>query len=667
MVGSTNHAVATTGQLFGLSSGRSRPESIEISITTHNTRTTNDPSEPPTRDNQATSSLIPLPLNVDNAKQGKVTDIYFSPLPVTGSKAELSDPIPTSTQEESEEVTPTQETFDAEVKRPRRPRSEVKKEKMTLGPEHVDRLVRALADSAMVQQCFRGNGRRSSVIPPPPMSATPSLTSASTASTVSLRQFPTPPSSTHSKSPANKMSPIFPPASTKPLQVKIRGIAVTDPKTKGSPIRFVSKGYHNSLNVLHSGAQSFLNSPFGGQVESCIRIEQSPFDSKNTQSKVMLQVMSQVLDRWTGNTIYNVMAEIDVTDSFIDAALSELAAQSAIAGEDIEIRSTTPTTPTASTDTIDWCALADELEVSCQINSIIDKTAYLTSSPTHTNTSTCTARTTQLLTDLTRITAKHSDFLILQSKRRVSMPDAFDAWRMGIPWISASFESKIHDGSVNEDERRAFRERLIGDVAKRIAEMGKAELGPFATKVALDGKERRVFCVPVVDLERTGRESPAKMPSRKEELARSVEAVRRGNAARRQEEERLEAAELAHLQRLHDVEMRLENLESSIAAKQGRADALLYEQERIEAASEQDLWDQQQDDEFIQKCEDVQQELTKFSHLLSFTQMPIEDLRRAVGLEPETETSEREYGRQARPGGGKHLRGRKVRRCHSIN
>ncbi|KAK3683170.1 hypothetical protein LTR37_020483 [Vermiconidia calcicola] len=506
MVGSINHAVATTGQLFGLSSGRSRPESIEISITTHNTRTTNDPSEPPIRDDPATSSLIPLPLNVDNAKQGKVTEIYFSALPVTGSKAELSDPLPTPTQEESEEVTPTQETLDAEVKKPRRRRSEVKKEKMTLGPEHVDRLVRALAVSTMVQQCVRGNGRRSSVIPPPPMSATPSLTSVSTASTVSLRQFPTPPSSTHSKSPANKMSPIFPPASTKPLQVKFRGIAVTDPKTKGSPIRFVSKGYHNSLNVLHSGAQSFLNSPFGDQVESCIRIEQSPFDSKNAQSKVMLQVVSQVLDRWTGNTIHNLMAEIDVTGSFVDAALSELAAQSAIARKDIEI-SPTPTTPSASTDTIDWCALADELEVSCQVNSIIDKTAYLISSPTHTTTtSTCTSRTTQLLTDLTRIQQKHSDFLILQSKRLTSAPDAFDAWRMGIPWISASFESKIHDGSVGEDERRAFRERLIGDVAKRIAEMGKAELGPFATKVALDGRERRVFCVPVVDLERTGRE-----------------------------------------------------------------------------------------------------------------------------------------------------------------
>ncbi|KAK3683169.1 hypothetical protein LTR37_020482 [Vermiconidia calcicola] len=157
------------------------------------------------------------------------------------------------------------------------------------------------------------------------------------------------------------------------------------------------------------------------------------------------------------------------------------------------------------------------------------------------------------------------------------------------------------------------------------------------------------------------------MPSRKEELARNVEAVRRGNAARRQEEERLEAAELAHLQRLHDVEMRLENLESSIAAKQGRADALLYEQERLEAASEQDLWDQQHDDELIQKCEDVKQELGRFSHLLTFTQMPIEDLRRTVGLEPETQTTEQGGGTQAKPGGSKHLRARKVnRRCHSI-
>lgn len=463
-------------------------------------------------------------------------DIYFTPTEVTRSQIFLSSPkgSPTmpnegnrtfyqdgSQEDEGEEGSHTPR---ATLSRPPSaifvgapPLSPVpvaprrlKAQKLTISSKQLDQLVTALVKSRLVQKHVRKHWWDSEDIPDDETVvsytssvSTPTLTSASTLysrpndnfvngqyfsesgdAAVKARDFATLDSASYE----NKELPAPP----QDAEVPFGGVALADPKIHGSPIRYISRTYRLGANALSFGSCSFLNVLYGSDVECALRIE--PASALNKNCKVLLQCVNQVVDRKTGKRSYLLSAEIDVTSTFVAAALAELAQTTDLSHDQIEI-TTSPTSadratfPLASPD-IDWVALADELQTTAYTTETIDSAC--THSLPLLSLSTCTPETLSLLTSLDLIKDQHTDFLLL--KPSAYHPNGTPS-NIRIPWVS---QILYHDWYEKEEQfglseaAGKFQRGVVEAVAKR-AVRGKE----FEERVCWEEEMLGVRCVPL--------------------------------------------------------------------------------------------------------------------------------------------------------------------------
>ncbi|KAK4899848.1 hypothetical protein LTR49_027585 [Elasticomyces elasticus] len=236
-------------------------------------------------------------------------------------------------------VTPTQERYNderrwadaAKQQSTTRPDSdeptEPASEKLMLEPEHIDRLVSALAECPLLRVHVSRQWWN------PDVSDAASLLSASEET----------PSSTTSSSTQQEILeeefarnfPDHPKArrAPEPARTKFGGIARVDPKVHGTPIRFISRDYQLSTSTVKVGQCFFMNIPYGTTMHSKLRIE--PPSNRSINSRVMMQVLNHVLERKTGQKKFLLVTELDVTESFAKAALMELSAHAEMPLDDI--------------------------------------------------------------------------------------------------------------------------------------------------------------------------------------------------------------------------------------------------------------------------------------------------------------------------------------------
>lgn len=481
-----------------------------------------------------------LPSHKRNASNSSVSsrrgrqegDIYFTPTEVTRSQIFLSSPKGSPTMPDEADRTFYEEGEEEEGSHtPRatlsRPPSAIfvgapplspvpvaprrlKAQKLTISSKQLNQLVTALVKSRLVQKHVRKHWWESEDIPDDETVvsytssvSTPTLTSASTLYSrpnenfvngqyfpeagyagVKARDFATPDSTSHE----NKELPA-PPQNT---EIPFGGVALADPTIHGSPIRYISRTYRLGANALSFGSCSFLNVPYGSDVECTLRIE--PPSALNKNCKVLLQCVNQVVDRKTGKRSYLLSAEVDVTTTFIAAALAELALSTDLSHDQIEITSS-PTSaeqaafPLASPD-IDWVALADDLQDSAYTTETIDS-ACTHSFPSLTP-STSSPETLSLLSHLDELKNQHTDFLLLKP---VAFHPNGTPSNIRIPWVSQilyrDWYEKEEQYGLSEAAGQ-FQRGLVEAVAKRAVE-GRE----FEEEVSWGEEVLGVRCVPL--------------------------------------------------------------------------------------------------------------------------------------------------------------------------
>ncbi|KAK0272852.1 hypothetical protein LTR35_011731 [Friedmanniomyces endolithicus] len=454
----------------------------------------------------------------DSSRSGRnhqVSRIYFSPIDVNGSVVSFTDPYisePSPPPEEEHPLTPTQQRYDDELRRidaaeQPPPTSttthEAPKPRLMLKPEQVDRLVKALAECPLLhvhvsKQWWDAGDVSEATSEASGSDATPSLTGSSPSrSTLSSAQ--------HSQSlvPEQQQSPFlleddefareYPnhPRAKLATKQKFGGIAIVDPKVHGSPTRYVSKDYRLGATTVNVGQCTFLKLPYGTTVQSHLRIE--PASSRNSNCRVMLQVVNQVLERRSGHKTFLLAAELDVTESFTRAALMELAAHVDMSLDDIELLA--PGIKAMHRDEQpDWCALADELQTSCAITDAVEEAA---GSLARLAAETCTMQTLTLMSELERLKRRHQDFLVL---RPTGYHDNGVMSGIHIPWTSQHLDQLLFDAEPRHIRGEASKAaRLLRD---RVAVAVAAECGAakaFDSQVWWGDMMRLVHCVPLMD------------------------------------------------------------------------------------------------------------------------------------------------------------------------
>ncbi|CZT20137.1 uncharacterized protein RCC_05994 [Ramularia collo-cygni] len=424
-------------------------------------------------------------------------DIYFTPTDYTRSQIFLSSPVasPELPPEKAEDECLTPK---ASMSRPPSAiffgsdstpslRDEVKREKLSITPGQHDQLIIALAKSQLIQRHVRKQWWNSDDIPEDESTFSASLTSLTASNTVST---------THSRPNGNYLAdhrsrhPQDHPYAKRPLPsppVPFGGIALLDSRIHGSPVRYTSGDYRQGSQVVGIGSCTFLNLPYGTDVECTLRIEPaSPF---NDNCKVMLQAANQVVDRKTSKRAYLLAADVDVTDLFAKAALTELAEATGMTYDDIIIQKPPPVSSSEDTNSIDWCALADEMQNTADSVHLIDTAvqAFATLKPEN-----CAMRTLALMSELERIKDQHVDFLIIVPTKfhDNGMPS-----NMRMPWVSQRLYNDWYggkDGPGFTQTARAFQEGIVGHVARRA--IGRKK---FTVAVGWKGEDQVVHCVPL--------------------------------------------------------------------------------------------------------------------------------------------------------------------------
>jgi len=440
-------------------------------------------------------------------------DIFFSPIDVNKSQISLSDPI----EDPDEVLTLTQERYDEQLRADKGhddnqqmpkypPRSDKERdETILLTPTRVDRLVKALAECPLLH-CHVSRQWWDDVSDDATTSSeeTPSLTSDSGSDTLyshpnkNFCDSPRRPSVTQAIL-EEEFAQSFPnhPKAKHPTahaaaaarSTKFGGIALADPKVHGTPIRFITKNYRLGANVLKVGACSFLNIPYGTTVQSNLRIE--PPSSVSSNARVMLQVVNQVLERKTGRKTYLLSAELDVTESFTNAALTELSEFAGVSPDDIQVI-TPAEKPKHHGPDVDWCALANEFETSCAVTSTVEKAA---SSFAKLTTDTCSMKTLTLMSQLERLKVQHQDFLVARptGHHQNGMVSGIN-----MPWISQHLDAMLLDGDSSnargERSARVLRDRVVTAIAE-----GCGGDKPFDTRIWWGDQMRLVHCVPLME------------------------------------------------------------------------------------------------------------------------------------------------------------------------
>ena len=395
--------------------------------------------------------------------------------------------------------------------------AKTKKEKITVSAEQLDRLIFALANTPLVQTHLRKQwlegeedecekkgtpsllSLRAALRETEPSDSTPSLTNNSTASdnvsesssslysganTTFLGEVPT---TSPLGDEENSLASTEHPLTRNRPRARFGGIALCDPKVHGAPIRFVSKDYKKGANVLQVGQCSFLNVPYGASVDCILRIEPGDVANGGAACSVTVQVMAQVVERRKSRKVYLLVAEVDVTESLTKAVLVELARHTGMSLEDIDVVRPGPVRHDSFRESVDWCAIADELQVSWSTNETIENAA---SGFKNLDAETCTMQTLTLLSELERIKAQHVDFLVLRSattSHSNGMPTGIT-----VPWISQHLDRHVNLWSPEASS--LFREDLVAAVGRR-----HADGEPFAVQVLWGRKKKIVRCVPLLE------------------------------------------------------------------------------------------------------------------------------------------------------------------------
>lgn len=481
------------------------------------TSTTTTTFDPPTGANGRTSGSLKRNDSTSSRRtrrDSQATEIFFAPLDLhtQRSKVELSEPID-SPDEAEVLTTPTQESYDASLasagsvklhhavmsrSSPRRT--------LQLVPDQLDRLTKALSDSPLLQMHVRkqwwdeirdemsNRGSFSSVDSAPSLSSG----SGSASGSSTLYSQPNQPFMAEQRSPSITQAILeeefalnFPnhPNAKKPAAprtAKFGGIALTDPRVHGSPIRFISKDYRLGANVVNVGSCSFLNVGYGASVESTLRIE--PPSGASVICRVMLQVLNHVLERKTGRKSYVLVAEIDVTECFVKAALAELAVHSRTLLDNIKLV-VRPARSEYMEEQVDWCALADELNDQWTVSDTVEAAALSFASLTA---ETCTMQTLTLMSELERLKTRHQDFMILRPDGKYhanGLPSG-----VHVPWISQHLDRQLYDSHRDADAARELRYQVVSACVNHLRHGDD-----FETKIVWHGRLRSVRCVPLLE------------------------------------------------------------------------------------------------------------------------------------------------------------------------
>ena len=445
------------------------------------------------------------------------SEIYFSPIDATRSQVFLSSPQPSPPISPSDPLIKDDEQARlgevvakkvAELAIKTAPAKEpemveiagvgrsIDGRKMTLSLAHVDRITTALAQAPLVQMRVRGS--HLDTLPEnmtsPSREHTHLLSGDHTTTTPTA--LPTPPPSETSTSTPDSIcdSP--------------GGIALFNTSITGAPISL------SSTEAFPSGQCTHLSLPPGLTTTSTLLVKPSRSPA-HTESKIILQSLFATLDRKTHNPPTPnlvLVAETDVTTSFVRAALTELAHMQGLGLDDIEIRTPTaaPNPYSPDGESIDWCNIDKEDDVGSPVSDILLETLQIFSSTTAFSAETCTMQTLTLLSELKRLQAAHATFLVLQPTRfdaqsalaGVKIPlvstrlqERFE--RMGSSSsASSSSAASISTSSHGGLKGRLFREAVIAAVAPRLG-VGE-EFETFVKLGGGGGKGRvRARCVPV--------------------------------------------------------------------------------------------------------------------------------------------------------------------------
>ena len=269
------------------------------------------------------------------------------------------------------------------------------------------------------------------------------------------------------------------------------GVIFCDPKIHGCPIRYASKDYRLGANTLTVGHCSFLNIPHGPSTECVLRIE--PPSQSSPRCRVILQAVNQMVDRKTKAKCDLLTFEFDLTTSFVEAALVELAAEVGTTLDRLNIVSSPSAEPRESDkpeEQVDWSALADELQSVSDLADAMDNAMAAFSRLTE---DTCSAQTLDVLALLDHAKDQHADFLVLR-------PRGFHAnglpTSIGIPWMSQRlFHAWYEDMrcAQDADTARDFRISLVAEVAKH----AKAKEEVLTSLPWGEVRQRVVECVPL--------------------------------------------------------------------------------------------------------------------------------------------------------------------------
>ncbi|KAI5241158.1 hypothetical protein E4T43_05633 [Aureobasidium subglaciale] len=208
-----------------------------------------------------------------------------------------------------------------------------------------------------------------------------------------------------------------------------RRIAVTDPYVNGQPIRFLSPDYVAGANSLQVGSCTFMNLPYGADVECGLRVEPSFPRTASKSQIVILQIVQRLVRVRDGSSVWLLCSEVDVSTSFTKEVRAELALTAST-----PLPLSTKGNESQHTDTDIWVALAQQLET----DSFAPSTTRLPTSTTKPLVPGATPALSDLLSLLTEIRFLHRQVFILQPKKSKRGDLEVD-----IPYLSNSLYSSL--------------------------------------------------------------------------------------------------------------------------------------------------------------------------------------------------------------------------------
>ncbi|KAI5265586.1 hypothetical protein E4T47_08527 [Aureobasidium subglaciale] len=208
-----------------------------------------------------------------------------------------------------------------------------------------------------------------------------------------------------------------------------RRIAVTDPYVNGQPIRFLSPDYVAGANSLQVGSCTFMNLPYGADVECGLRVEPSFPRTASKSQIVILQIVQRLVRVRDGSSVWLLCSEVDVSTSFTKEVRAELPLTAST-----PLPLSTKGNERQHTDTDIWVALTQQLET----DSFAPSTTRLPTSTTKPLVPGATPALSDLLSLLTEIRFLHRQVFILQPKKSKRGDLEVD-----IPYLSNSLYSSL--------------------------------------------------------------------------------------------------------------------------------------------------------------------------------------------------------------------------------